>query len=203
MFPNFKTSKITIMVLLQNKKLILGSKSPRRKELLSQITFNLEIRIQEVDEIYEPSISESKVPEYLAELKAKALLSTIQENEIIITADTIVILENTILGKPNSLEDAKSMLQKLSGRKHTVITGCCITDLKKQKSFSVSTNVYFKDLTTEMIDFYVDTFQPLDKAGAYGIQEWIGIVGIEKIDGSYYNVMGLPVAHLWEELNQF
>ncbi|MES2589334.1 MAG: Maf family nucleotide pyrophosphatase [Bacteroidota bacterium] len=191
------------MISLQNKKLILGSKSPRRKELLSQISPNIEIRIQEVDEIYDEKLDVFKVPTYLAELKATALTPNIQENEIIITADTIVILENEILGKPDSMEDAKKMLQKLSGKKHLVITGCCLSDMNKQKTFSVQTEVYFNVLTQEMIDFYVDTYKPLDKAGSYGIQEWIGMVGIEKINGSYYNVMGLPVAELWKELNEF
>ncbi len=199
-FVNFAENKS--MVSLQNKKLILGSKSPRRKELLSQISKNLEIRIQEVDEIYDPNMDVHKVPEYLAELKVKALFETIQENEIIVTADTIVILEGEILGKPESLDAAKYMLRKLSGKKHLVITGCCLSDLISQKTFSVQTEVYFNELSDEMISHYVNTFKPLDKAGSYGIQEWIGMVGIKKINGSYYNVMGLPVSELWEELNK-
>jgi septum formation protein len=188
------------MNFLHNKKIILGSKSPRRKELLSQISENIEIRIQEVEEIYDESTAVYDVPAFLSVLKAKELLKTIGENELIITADTVVILDNEILGKPKDLLDAKIMLKKLSGKKHDVVTACCLTDTKKQEVFSVLTEVYFNELSEEMIDFYVNKFSPLDKAGSYGIQEWIGMVGVKKINGSYFNVMGLPVSELYQKI---
>ncbi|MFN5415481.1 MAG: Maf family nucleotide pyrophosphatase [Flavobacteriia bacterium] len=190
--------------MLKNKniKLVLGSKSPRRQELIQQITTNVEIRIQDVEEIYPDNLEASKVPEYLSKLKAQALISSLEENEIIICSDTVVILNDSILGKPANLEEAKTMLQQLSGQKHSVITGCYLISKNSERSFSCQTNVYFKSLEEETINHYVETFKPLDKAGSYGIQEWIGIVGIEKIDGCYYNVMGLPVSKLIDEINQ-
>jgi septum formation protein len=185
---------------LFNKKIILGSKSPRRKDLLSQITENIEVRIQDVEEVYNEEMPVYEVPAYLSVLKANALVETISKNELIITADTIVILNNEILGKPKDLADAKLMLRKLSGNKHDVVSACCLTDLAKQEVFSVTTEVYFNELSDEMIDFYVNKFTPLDKAGSYGIQEWIGMVGVKKINGSYFNVMGLPVLELYQKL---
>ena len=190
--------------MLKNKniKLVLGSKSPRRQELIQQITSNVEIRIQDVEEIYPDNLVASKVPEYLSKLKAQALISSLEENEIIICSDTVVILNDSILGKPANLEEAKTMLRQLSGQKHSVITGCYLISKNSERSFSCQTDVYFNTLEEETINHYVETFKPLDKAGSYGIQEWIGIIGIEKIDGCYYNVMGLPVSKLIDEINQ-
>lgn len=183
-------------------KIVLASKSPRRQELIKQISSNLEIRIQDVAEIYDANLAPEKVPEYLAKLKADALFSTLKADEIIVSADTIVILENKILEKPRDLEHAKEMLRELSGKKHQVITGCCLMSSNKTILFSNTTAVYFKKLSPESISYYVNTFKPLDKAGSYGIQEWIGMIGIEKIDGCYYNVMGLPVSQLMDELEK-
>jgi septum formation protein len=188
------------MDFIKGKKIVLASKSPRRKELLSQISSNIEIRIQEVDEIYPSEMPVYEVAEYLSQLKSKALFDSLQENELIITADTLVILDNQILGKPKDSDEAHQMLKKLSGKKHDVVSACTLLDKNKELSFSVITEVYFKELSEEMIDFYVTNFKPFDKAGSYGIQEWIGMVGIERINGSYYNVMGLPVSELCEKL---
>lgn len=190
------------MLKNKNTKLVLGSKSPRRQELIQQITSNVEIRVQDVKEIYPENLEASKVPEYLSKLKAQALIPSLKENELIICSDTVVILNNQILGKPADLEEAKLMLQQLSGQKHSVVTGCYLISKNSERSFSCQTDVYFNTLEEEIINYYVETFKPLDKAGSYGIQEWIGIVGIEKIDGCYYNVMGLPVSKLIDEINQ-
>ena len=184
-------------------KLILGSKSPRRQELVRHITSNFEIRLQDVDESFDPGMPVDEVPAYLAQLKAEALAGTLKTNEILLAADTVVVLENRILGKPQDADDAKNMLAQLSGNKHTVITGCCLKSLEKEHTFSVHTDVYFKELGPEAIAYYVDEHQPMDKAGSYGIQEWIGVVGISKIDGCFYNVMGLPVSRLITELKRW
>ncbi len=184
-------------------QLVLGSKSPRRQELLVGMGFDFEVRTKDTDEDFPDYLSLEKVPVYLAELKAMALFDELEKGEVLITSDTIVLLENEILGKPNSPENAKEMLLKLSAKSHEVITGVHLKSLEKSHSFSVSTKVFFKPLTEEMIDFYVENYKPFDKAGAYGIQEWIGFVGVERIEGSYFNVVGLPVAELWDALNNF
>jgi septum formation protein len=184
-------------------RLILGSKSPRRQELLAGMGFDFEVRTKDTDEDFPESLAPKKVPVYLAELKAMALFEELKKGEVLITSDTIVLLENEILGKPNSPENAKEMLLKLAAKSHEVITGVHLKSLEKSHSFSVSTKVFFKPLTMEMIDFYVENYKPFDKAGAYGIQEWIGFVGVERIEGSYFNVVGLPVAELWDALSNF
>jgi len=184
-------------------QLVLGSKSPRRQELLAGMGFDFDVRTKDTDEDFPDYLSPEKVPVYLAELKAMALLDELKKGEVLITSDTIVLLENEILGKPTSPENAKEMLLKLSAKSHEVITGVHLKSLEKSHSFSVSTKVFFKPLTEEMIDFYVENYKPFDKAGAYGIQEWIGFVGVERIEGSYFNVVGLPVAELWDALNNF
>lgn len=184
------------------KKIVLASKSPRRQELLAQITSNFEIRLQDVEEVYDPNMPVEEVPAYLAGLKAEALRATLAEGEVILAADTVVILDGEIIGKPDHEKMAREMLQCLSGRVHQVITGMCLLSEQKKTYLSVQTEVQFKTLKTEEIAYYVDNFKPLDKAGAYGIQEWIGMIGIERISGSYYNVMGLPLAQLWAELEK-
>ena len=188
----------------QNNKLILASASPRRQQLLAGLDLNFEILIPEVEEIYPESLKAADVPVFLSELKSEAFKNQfgIEKNTIVITADTVVILNDKIIGKPKDEQDAIQILQRLSGNKHTVITGVCLRDEKKTVSFSARSEVYFKNLSTEEIEYYVQNYQPLDKAGAYGIQEWIGYIGIEKIEGSFYNVMGLPTRKLWEELNR-
>lgn len=184
-------------------KLILASGSPRRRQLMADAGFSFEVRLKQVEEVWQSGMEIEKVPEYLASLKADAFVNELKPNELLITADTVVCLENEILGKPEDREDAIRMLRKLSGQKHTVITGVCLTTQDCRKSFSSFTDVYFKELSEEEIVYYVDNFKPLDKAGAYGIQEWIGYIGIRRIEGSFYNVMGLPIQQLYENLRNF
>lgn len=186
-----------------SSNIILASKSPRRQELLKGLGFDFEIRTKEVEEIFPTNLKREEVALYLSELKSNAFVNEVKSNEIIITSDTIVCLEDTILGKPKNREDAVEMLQQLSGKMHDVITAVTLLSSKKQHSFFVSTSVYFKKLTAQEIDYYITNFKPYDKAGSYGVQEWIGYIGIEKIEGSYYNVMGLPVHQLYEELLKF
>lgn len=184
--------------------IILASNSPRRKELLHGLDIAFNVRVQpDIAETYPESVAPADVAGYISREKANAYKDTITEHELIITADTVVIVGNEILGKPANDDEAKEMLRKISGRKHQVVTGVCLTTTKKQHSFSVSTDVTFKNLTEKEIEYYVETYSPLDKAGAYGIQEWIGYVGVTALEGSYFNVMGLPVQRIWEELNNF
>lgn len=189
---------------LKDYKILLASKSPRRRELLSQlrIPFTV-INLTDIDESYPNSIPAEDVPQFLANKKGDAYASTLRDNEIIITADTLVILDDKILGKPHDAEDAKRMLRMLSGKVHKVISGVCIMASQRRITFSTATEVKFANLSESDIEYYVSTYQPLDKAGAYGIQEWIGCIGIEYIRGSYYNVVGLPVHQLYDELKNF
>lgn len=187
---------------MPSNKIILASASPRRKELLAGLGFDFDIIPSNVEEIYPENIVLDKVPEYLAELKANALSGKHKE-AIIISADTVVILENEILGKPADLKEAKTILKKLSGKKHEVITGVCIIANGTKHTFSDKTEVYFKELTDDEIHFYVHRYQPMDKAGAYGVQEWIGYVAVEKIVGSFYNVMGMPINKVYSILTQY
>lgn len=184
--------------------ILLASHSPRRRELLAMLNlkFNIADSI-EVDETYPEYMIPEEVPSYLSRKKCEAYLPLLNDSQLIVTADTIVILDNEILGKPESTAHAKEMLHKLSGRTHKVVTGVTLSTKTQTNTFSVSTAVEFAPLSDEVIDYYVDTFRPLDKAGAYGIQEWIGAVGIRGIHGSYYNVMGLPVHRLYNELLKF
>ena len=183
--------------------LILGSQSPRRAELLKGLHLDFKIISIDVDEVYPASIVGVDIPMYLAELKAAAFKSMMTEKTLLITADTIVWHEGFVLGKPKDKSDAKQMLQKLSGKTHQVITGVSITTLQKQKTFHVISDVRFSKLTDSEIDFYLEKFEPYDKAGSYGVQEWIGYIGVEHINGSYYNVMGLPVQRLYNELKRW
>lgn len=184
--------------------LLLASKSPRRRELLKMLDFNFRIvDIRDVEEKYPEELESKKVPEYLSRLKANAYVSELREDDILITADTVVILGKEIIGKPRNLNEAKKMLHKLSGRVHHVVTGVTISSVFKTVTFSVVTEVEFDALSEEDINYYVDKYKPLDKAGAYGIQEWIGVVGVAGIKGSFYNVMGLPVHRLYKELLLF
>lgn len=184
--------------------IILASNSPRRKDLLRGLDIAFDVRVQpDIAETYPESAAPADVAGYISREKANAYKDTITEHELIITADTVVIVGNEILGKPANNDEAKEMLRKISGRKHQVVTGVCLTTTEKQHCFSVSTDVTFKNLTEKEIEYYVETYSPLDKAGAYGIQEWIGYVGVTALEGSYFNVMGLPVQRIWEELNNF
>ena len=180
---------------------ILGSQSPRRKELLATLGHPFEIRtIEGHSEAYPETLSLEDVPRYLSQLKAEQLRSTLQADELLITADTVVLLDGEILGKPHDLDDARRMLRLLSGRQHEVVSGVSLTTTEWQRSFASHTRVTFASLTDSEIDHYVAHYQPLDKAGAYGIQEWIGYIGVSHIEGSFYNVMGLPVQRLYCEL---
>lgn len=189
---------------LKGKKIMLASKSPRRQELLSDLAIDYELAPPiEVDEYYPTDTPAEEVAPYLSRLKAKAYQPLIDDATIVITADTVVIIDDKILGKPSSQEEAKETLRLLSGKSHKVITGVTVSSKRKQATFAAETEVQFANLTDDEIDFYVETFNPLDKAGAYGIQEWIGCIGVKQINGSYYNVMGLPLHRLYDELKKF
>lgn len=184
-------------------KILLASASPRRQELLSNLGFDLRIvKLPDGDENYPNNLYREEIAVYLAKKKATSY-NILQESEILITADTIVWMDGKVLGKPENYSDAFQMLKFLSGKKHYVITGVCLKSINKTVVFHVETMVKFADLTDEEIRFYIENFKPYDKAGAYGIQEWIGKVGIEFIEGSYYNVVGLPVQRLYRELVRF
>jgi|SRR5690554_4345706 len=187
----------------KNYKLILASKSPRRKELLEKLGYEFEQRSKAVAEDFPSNLPQTEVAEYLSKKKAAAFADELLENELLITSDTVVLLKNSLLGKPKNEKEAKEMLKALSGNKHQVITAVCVSSIHKQQSLSVATTVYFKTLSDSEINHYIQHFQPFDKAAAYGIQEWIGFIGIEKIEGSFYNVMGLPVKELYEIIQSF
>ncbi len=190
---------------LKDYQIILASRSPRRAQLLRDIGISFEIgNKNDVEEIYPENLTNNEIAVYLAELKASSYKEDIiNSNKLIITADTIVCTDTEVLGKPQDNEEASLMLQSLSAKEHAVITGVTIMSKAKKVSFAVSTKVYFKKLSLQEINYYIDTYKPFDKAGAYGIQEWIGMTGIEKIEGSYFNVVGLPVQRLYTELLQF
>ena len=190
--------------LLQPYNLLLASASPRRQMLLSDLDLNFSVpSLIDVDEVYPGTLHKSEVAEYLAQKKAQAYLPSLSSNDILITADTVVICDDTVMGKPSTLDEAKEMLALLSGREHDVITGVSLVNKKLTRVFSVDTKVFFRKLTSSEINYYVEKYRPLDKAGAYGIQEWIGYVGVSSIEGSYFNVMGLPVQRLYCELEKF
>ena len=189
---------------LNKYHVLLASKSPRRRELLSDLRIPFSsINLGGIDESYPEDMPKTEVPQHIANKKADAYLENIHYNEMIITADTLVIKENKIYGKPKSREDAEQMLRELSGKVHTVITGVCILTVDRRTSFTSTTEVKFAELSEEDINYYVENYLPLDKAGAYGIQEWIGCIAVEWINGSFYNVMGLPVHRLYQELKLF
>lgn len=188
------------MDAIRNYKLILASSSPRRQQLMRDAGFTFEVRTKNIEEKYPDDLPVMEVPEFLSHLKAEAFQDELGKNELLITADTVVCIHDKIIGKPQNRDMAINMLKELSGHRHVVVTGVTLTTTTRQHSFSVFTNVYFKTLSDEEITFYVDTFQPFDKAGAYGIQEWIGYIGIEGVEGSFYNVMGLPTQKLYETL---
>ena len=186
---------------LEKYKVILASGSPRRRELMAGLGVNYEVRIlPDVDESYPDTLQGEEIPLYIAKEKADAYIPMMQPNELIITADTIVWLDGKVLGKPRDREDALQMLRTMSGRTQEVFTGVCITTTDWQRSFTAQTEVRFATLSEDEIIYYVDNFKPMDKAGAYGVQEWIGFIGVENISGSYYNIMGLPVQKLYREL---
>lgn len=182
-------------------RIILASNSPRRKELLAGLDVDFEVRvIQDIDESYPETLPTADIAEYISQKKAAAYRQTMAADELVITADTIVVSGHDVLGKPQDDDEARRMLHRLSGCTHQVITGVTLTTQKEQKSFSVKTDVTFKVLSDEEIDYYIRKYHPSDKAGAYGIQEWIGYIGVVELHGSYFNVMGLPVQRIYEAL---
>ncbi|PVX52027.1 septum formation protein [Balneicella halophila] len=187
---------------LKGYQLILASQSPRREMLMKQLGLQFDIIPLSIDESYPKELLLEQVPEYLAKKKAEPFVKNIQDKQIVVTSDTVVILYNELLGKPKNKKEAKKLLHKLSGQTHEVISGVCITTKHGQVSKSVSSKVSFKPLSDEEIDYYIEKFEPLDKAGAYGVQEWIGYVAIERIDGSYSNIVGLPTATIYEMLKE-
>ena len=190
------------MLDLSEYKVILASNSPRRKELLTGLDFNYEIKVlPDIDESFPEHLQDKDIAIYVAKKKANAY--NLEDNALLITADTIVLLEGKVYGKPEDENDAKRMLRDLSGKTHVVATGVCITTKEKQKAFAVTSEVRFAELAEDEIEYYVAKYKPLDKAGAYGVQEWIGYIAVEYISGSYYNIMGLPIQRLYQELKQF
>ncbi|HPW71169.1 MAG TPA: Maf-like protein [Bacteroides graminisolvens] len=194
---------------LKKYSVVLASNSPRRKELLSGLGVNFSVKtLPDVDESFPDALKGEEIPLFIARKKAdayKVLFSSVNSNEVeepllVITADTIVWLEDEVLGKPANATEARAMLSKLSGKKHQVITGVCLTTALWQKSFAAVSEVQFSSLTEEEMDYYIHNYCPYDKAGAYGVQEWIGFIGVESIQGSYFNVMGLPIQRLYREL---
>lgn len=194
---------------LKKYSVVLASNSPRRKELLSGLGINFSVKmLPDVDESFPDTLKGEEIPLFIARKKAdayKVLFSSVTSNEVeepllVITADTIVWLEDEVLGKPANATEARAMLSKLSGKKHQVITGVCLTTASWQKSFAAVSEVQFSSLTEEEMDYYIHNYCPYDKAGAYGVQEWIGFIGVESIQGSYFNVMGLPIQRLYREL---
>lgn len=188
--------------MLEDKLIILASKSPRRQMILTEAGFDFTVKPVDILEDHFVNLPVDEIAQHIAEQKAKQF-PYLKENEIVIAADTTVIIDNTILGKPDSPEEAMQMLSSLSGRSHHVTTGVCVKDRHKMESFSDTTWVQFRTLTDNEIEFYVKNFEPLDKAGAYGIQEWIGMIGIPRIEGSYFTVMGLPIHKLYSVLQNF
>ena len=190
------------MNILKNKKLVLGSKSPRRTQLLSEAGFTFEVRVQDVDESFSPDMPVLDVAAHLAERKALALRPTLSEDEILVTADSVVILDNMIFNKPENFDDGIRILTSLSGKTHMVATGVCLETQKQQKTFTVITKVTFDEMSLDEMRYYMEIHKPYDKAGAYGIQDWIGLCKVCNIEGSYSNVMGLPVREVYMQLKE-
>ena len=190
-----------ILPNLKQYKIVLCSNSPRRKELLKGLGLNFQTRIIDgIDESYDKSLPGEDIAKMISEKKAESYKATMSSDELIITADTIVYVDGEVLGKPQDRNDAVRMLKMISGKCHDVITGVCLLTSNKRISFSVKTKVSFAQITDDEISFYIENYKPYDKAGAYGIQEWIGYIGVDSIQGSYFNVMGLPVQRLYSEL---
>ena len=197
---------ITNLLIMRFKRynIVLASNSPRRRELLSGLDIDCKVKVlDDIDESYPSSIPLREVAEYLSTKKANAYTSCLKDNDLLITADTIVLIEDEIYGKPVDKEDAIRMLRGLSGKVHEVITGVSLVSKNKIVSFSSVTKVVFGDLSDDEINYYIDKYKPYDKAGSYGVQEWIGYVGVKHMEGSYYNVMGLPIYRVFEELKKF
>lgn len=188
--------------LLEDKKIILASNSPRRKQFLSDLGISFEVKPSNVDETYPKNLKHAEITDFIAQIKASAF-NNLAENEIVITSDTLVWNGNLVLGKPKNVENAFEIIKGLSNKTHEVISSVCIKSKHKSKTFNAITFVTFSELTDEEIEYYIHNFKPFDKAGAYGIQEWIGLIGIKEIKGSYTNVVGLPMEKLYHELINF
>tara|TARA_B110000116_G_scaffold263496_1_gene270053 strand:+ start:353 stop:934 length:582 start_codon:yes stop_codon:yes gene_type:complete len=188
---------------LDKYTIILGSNSSRRKEILEKMNIKVEVRASNIDESITSDINIIEIPVFLAQKKSNSLSKDLKEKEILITADTVVIYKKKIITKPKNSLDAKKILEKLSNHTHQVITGVCIRSQNKEHTFSNTTEVTFNKLNDNDIDYYIKQFNPYDKAGSYGIQEWIGLIGVKKIKGSYTNVVGLPSSQVYQELNKF
>jgi septum formation protein len=184
---------------LSNYRIILASGSPRRQRFFKELDIDFEIKVKPINEIYPSNLKESEITDYLSKLKASAF-KNISENEIVITSDTIVWFEGKAVEKPNNKKEAFEMIRSFSGAMHQVFTSVTFTGIKNQKTISDTTKVWFNKLTDEEINFYIDTYMPFDKAGAYGIQEWLGLIGVCKIEGSFFNVMGLPTHKVYQSL---
>ena len=184
---------------LSNYRIILASGSPRRQRFFKELDIDFQIKVKPINEIYPPNLKESEITDYLSKLKASAF-KNISENEIVITSDTIVWFEGKAVEKPNNKKEAFEMIRSFSGAMHQVFTSVAFTGIKNQKTISDTTKVWFNKLTDEEINFYIDTYMPFDKAGAYGIQEWLGLIGVCKIEGSFFNVMGLPTHKVYQSL---
>lgn len=183
-------------------QIVLASNSPRRQELLKGLDIPFTVRVKEdISEDYPHDLPVDQIPLFIAKKKAAAY--DIGDNELLITADTVVVLDREVMGKPHNASDAKRMLRALSGYTHQVVTGVCLTTRQRQRAFTTVTDVTFKELSDDEIDYYVTHYHPFDKAGAYGVQEWIGYIGVTKLQGSYFNVMGLPVQRIYQELKRF
>ncbi|GAB1309070.1 Maf-like protein [Urechidicola sp. KH5] len=187
---------------LQQYTIILASGSPRRHQFFKDLQLDFSIQTKEVDEIFSDTLKGTEITDYLCELKSNAF-TELKDSDLLITADTIVWSNQEALGKPKDVDDAKNILQSLSGKTHEVMSSVCLRSNSKKVIFNDTTTVFFKELSKEEIEFYIENYQPFDKAGAYGIQDWIGLIGVEKIVGSYFNVMGLPVQKLYSELLKF
>lgn len=192
-----------ISTLLKNKNVVLASKSPRRQELLRGLDIDFTVRTMEVDETFSPELKREEIALYLSAKKAFAFRESMADDELIITSDTIVCLEDHVLNKAADKNEAVTMIRQLSGKKHSVYTGVTLMTKTKIHSFFGETEVWFKELSLREIEYYVEKYKPFDKAGAYGIQDWIGFIGISRINGCYYNVMGLPLQLLYENLIGF
>lgn len=188
---------------LTNYKVVLGSQSPRRQELLKGLGITFEVVTANTDESFDPALQRQEIPLYLSQKKARHIQAALSENYLLITSDTVVWIGNEVLNKPQSREEALNMLSKLSGKTHEVFTAVTLTTASKMHSFYEQTKVTFKVLTLEEMEFYIDTYKPFDKAGSYGVQEWLGYIAITKIEGCFFNVMGLPLSRLYQELNLF
>ncbi len=200
--PALSISIVMATMSVFKYKIILGSGSPRRQQLLKDAGYDFKVQSLNADESFPGNLKAEQIALYLCEKKAEAYTENLKEDELLITADTIVWINDIVLNKPSGEFEAKQMLQLLSGKMHQVFTGVCITSAGKKISFTDETKVWFKNLSEAEIDFYIKNYKPFDKAGSYGAQDWLGLIGVEKIEGSYFNVMGLPVHKVYEELRK-